>query len=109
MKFSSEWLPLSEQSQNQNIGLLPKVPDFITLERKELLLHFYKEPEGQYKDITKIEKLQEAQKDWNCNDDASPSPLFFYRKICGAARQCHCLSQILQRLLSADTPFGVAT
>jgi hypothetical protein len=29
-----------------------KVPDFINLDWRELLLHFYKEFEGYYKDIT---------------------------------------------------------
>jgi hypothetical protein len=57
------------------------------------------ESEEYYKDITEIEILQEAQKERDYNDPASPSPLFLYRRICGAAVQCHCLSQVLQRLL----------
>jgi hypothetical protein len=54
---------LAEQSQNQNTSLLPQVLDFINLDRRELLLHFYKEPEGHYKDIIETKSLQKAQKD----------------------------------------------
>jgi hypothetical protein len=53
---------LLEQSQNQNTSILPKVPDFINLNRRELLLHFYKKPEEHYKDITETESLQGAQR-----------------------------------------------
>jgi hypothetical protein len=48
---------LSELSQNQNTSLLPKVLDFINLDRRELLLHFYKEPQGHYKHITKTKSI----------------------------------------------------
>jgi hypothetical protein len=52
---------------------------------------------------TKTKKLHEAQKYCHYNDSASPSPLFFYRRICSAAGQCNCLSQILQHPLPVGT------
>jgi hypothetical protein len=39
------------RGHKQNIEDISEVPDFINLDRRELLLHFYKEPEGHYKDI----------------------------------------------------------
>jgi hypothetical protein len=41
---------------------ISEVPDFINLDRRELLLHFYKEPERHYKNITETEILHEAKK-----------------------------------------------
>jgi hypothetical protein len=49
-------------SHKQNTRDISEVPDFIDLDRRELLLHFHKEPEGNYKDITETEGLHEAQK-----------------------------------------------
>jgi hypothetical protein len=54
------------------------------LDGRELILHFYKEFKEHYKDITQTEILQKAQKERDCNDSASPSLLFFYRRIYNA-------------------------
>jgi hypothetical protein len=89
----------SLKSEAEHTDVQAKDPDFINLDWRELLLYFYMESKEHYKDITETKKLQEAQKDWDYNDSTSPSPIFFYIRICGAVGQCQCLSQVLQRLL----------
>jgi murein L,D-transpeptidase YafK len=75
---------LLELSQNQNTSLLPKVPDFINLDQRELILHFYKEPERHYKDITETKKSTGSTK--------IETAMTLCRHLCSAVGQCHCLS-----------------
>jgi hypothetical protein len=50
----------------------------MNLEGRELLLHFYREPEGHYKDITKTKETTGGMKGIkDSNDSASSSPFSF--------------------------------
>jgi hypothetical protein len=63
-------------SEEEHTDIQQKIHILINLDWRELLLHFYQEPKDYIKDITEIEKLQEAWKVLKYfNDSASPSPL----------------------------------
>jgi hypothetical protein len=72
----------SSKPEAKHTDVEAKDLDFVTLDWRELLLHFYRESEEHYKNITETKEIVEGMKGIKSNNDStSPSPLLCTKEL----------------------------